>query len=363
MRMVILGLGFFGRNWLREVLASPECEVAGIVAKHPDLLATVGEEFKVPTARRFAAIQEGLDRSGAQAAIVALPEMVHQAAIVAALERGLHVLTEKPLAMDMTEAAAVVRAARRAPGVTLMVDQNYRWRPQTMALRRAIREGTIGRAVSASYEFRQPIVRTTTDAWREQMPHPYLHDMAIHHFDLLRACSGQECTEVMAVGVRPPWSWYRGLPGVDALLSFDQGLSVSYTGTMVAQGLTTPQDGIITVVGEGGTLRLEADSQVRWYRGTQVDAIPPEVTPFTDTALALQEFLAAIREGRPAETHVEDTVRSLARVAAAIASVEKRQPVAITPLVAEALGEEPPMQNFKPTTDNARPMTREQQDR
>jgi predicted dehydrogenase len=337
-RVLILGLGFFGRTWLREVLAWAECELAGVVAKHPDLLATVGEEFKIPVSRRFLTIEEGLDRSRADAVIIALPEMLHKAAILAALGHGLHVLTEKPLVMDMAEAAEIVRAARRAPASVLMVDQNYRWRPHSRALRRTIQQGRIGQVISASYEFRQAIARTTTDAWREGMPHPYLHDIAIHHFDLLRACTGQECTELVAYGVRPSWSWYRGLPGVDAILTFDQGLSVSYTGTMVARGLTTPQDGIITIVGEKGALRLEADSQVRWYRDAEVEVIPPEPMAVADTAYALREFLAAIREQRPPETHVEDNVRSLAMVAAAITSVEKRQPVPVPPLVSEALG-------------------------
>lgn len=337
LRVLILGLGFFGRNWLREVSACPECEVAGLVAKHPDLLSSVGDEFKVPASRRFATIEEGLDRSGAQAVIVALPEMVHKLAILAALGRGLHVLTEKPLAMDMAEAAEIVRAARRAAGSVLMVDQNYRWRPQGQTLRRAIREGHIGRVVSATYEFSQAILRTTTDAWREQMPHPYLHDMAVHHLDLLRATTGLDCTEVVALGVRPPWSWYRGLPGVQALLTFEQDFHVSYAGTMVGQGYATPQEGIITLLGEGGTLRLEADSQVRLYRDKAVAVIPPEGMAFSDTAYALREFLAAIREQRRPETHVEDNVRSLAIAAAAIRSVETRQPVAVQPLVAEAL--------------------------
>ena len=341
LRVLVLGLGFFGRNWLKGVSACPECEVAGIVAKHPDLLATVGDEFTVPPAKRFATMEEGLDRAGARAIIVALPEMVHKEAITTALERGLHVLTEKPLAMDMAEAADIVRAARRAPGVVLMVDQNYRWRPHTRALQRAVRQGKIGRVVSAGFEFRQAIVRTTTDAWREQMPHPYLHDMIVHHFDLLRATTGQECVELVAWGVRPPWSWYRGLPGVDVLLTFDGGMQVSYTGTMVAQGYTTPQDGIITLIGEKGTLRLEADQQVRWYRDKQVEVIPPVQMAHADTGYGLREFLAAIQERRQPETHVEDNVRSLAMVAAAIISVEKRQPVAVAPLVAEALGAQP----------------------
>lgn len=337
--ILVLGAGFFGKNWLRELAACAECEVAGVVAKHPELLAAVGEEFKIPVSRRFATIVDGLDGSKADAVVVALPEMAHKEAILAALGRGLHVLTEKPLAMTMAEAAEIVQAARRSPASVVMVDQNYRWRPQTRTLREAVRGGRIGRVGSVSYEYRQAITRTTTDAWREQMPHPFLHDMAPHHFDLLRACTGLECQHIMAAGVRPPWSWYKGVPGVDAVLAFEQGVSVSYTGTMVARGLATPQDGIIMVVGEGGTLRLEDNSQVRWYGekgGSEV--ISPRVMPFTDLAATLRDFLAGIREGRKPETHLEDNIRTLAMVEAAIRSVQAGQSVAVAPLVEAALG-------------------------
>jgi len=337
LRVLVLGAGFFGKNWLRELRACAECEVAGLVAKHPELLAAVGEEFGVPAERRFRTVEEGLDRSGAQAVIVALPEMVHREVILSALARGLHVLTEKPLAMTMSEAAEVVAAARRAPGAVVMVDQNYRWRPHTQTLRRLVRGGKLGRVASVSYEYRQPITRTTTDGWREQMPHPYLHDMAIHHFDLVRACLGLDCVRLTAVGVRPPWSWYRGLPAVDALLEFEQGVAVSYTGSMVARGFSTPQDGIISVVGEGGTARLEADSQVRWYREGAAEVVPAAQAAHADLACTLREFLAAIRERRLLETHVEDNVRSLAIVEAAIRSVETAQPVSVRDLVARVL--------------------------
>jgi predicted dehydrogenase len=108
---------------------------------------------------------------------------------------------------------------------------------------------------------------------------------------------------------------------------------------MVARGWATPQDGIMTVVGEGGTLRLEADSQVRWYGekgGSEV--LRPVEMPFTDLAATLREFLAAIREQRKPETHLADNVRTLAMVEAAIRSVETGQSVAVTPLVEKALG-------------------------
>jgi predicted dehydrogenase len=338
LRVLVLGLGFFGKRWLGEVAACASCEVAGIVAKHPDLLAAAGDEYRIPAARRFPTIEEGLERSGADAAVVVLPEMLHKETILQALSSGLHVLTEKPLAMTMAEAAEIVRAARRAPGQIVMVDQNFRWRPQTQALRHSVRGGRLGQIASISYEFRQAVTRPTTDAWRERMPHPYLHDMAVHHFDLLRSVTGLECRDLTAVGIRSPWNWYQGLSGVDALLTLEEGVRAIYTGTMVARGYATPQEGIITLVGSAGTLRLEADSQVRWYPAQgEVEAVPPPPLPFTDTTHALHEFLGAIREGRRPETHLEDNVRSLAMVAAAIRSVETGRRVVVGPLVEETL--------------------------
>jgi predicted dehydrogenase len=339
LRILVLGLGFFGKRWVGEISACPECELVGIVAKHPDLLTAVGDEFQIPPERRYGSIRDGLAKTGAQAAVVALPEMLHKEAILQVLSAGLHVITEKPLAMTMAEAGEIVRAARRAPGRVVMVDQNYRWRPHTQALRGALRAGRIGRVASISYEYRQAITRQTTDAWRERMPHPYLHDMVVHHFDLLRAITGLDCQELLAVGVRPSWNWYEGLPGIDVLLGIEDGVRAIYTGTMVARGYATPQDGIITLIGEAGTLRLEADSQVRCYPAKgEVEVIPAQAMPFTDTAYALREFLGAIREGRRPETHLDDNIRSLAMMAAAVRSVETGQRVALAPLLAEGLG-------------------------
>ena len=73
LRVLVIGSGFFGRNWLREVSACPDCTVAGLVSKHADLLSKVGEEFKVPAERRFGSLGDALARADAQAVIVAVP--------------------------------------------------------------------------------------------------------------------------------------------------------------------------------------------------------------------------------------------------------------------------------------------------
>jgi predicted dehydrogenase len=66
--------------------------------------------------------------------------------------------------------------------------------------------------------------------------------------------------------------------------------------------------------------------------------ISPPVMPFTDLAATLREFLASIREGRKPETHLEDNIRTLAMIEAAIRSVEQGQSVPVAPLVEAALG-------------------------
>jgi len=96
--ILVLGVGFFGKNWLRELAACAECEVAGVVAKHPELLASVGDEFAIPVARRFATIADGLDVSKADAVVV-----------------GVHAdgeLTPSARAIDAASAGAVKAAVK-----------------------------------------------------------------------------------------------------------------------------------------------------------------------------------------------------------------------------------------------------------
>ncbi len=238
LKVLVLGGGFFGKNWLRELSACRECEVAGLVAKHPDILAAAGEEFSIPAARRFATVAEGLDRAGAQAVVVALPEMVHKDAILAALGRGLHVLTEKPLAMTMAEAREIVRAARSVPASVVMVDQNYRWRPQTEDAagggpRRTDREDRLDRLrIPPADHPHHHRCLARADAAPVPARHgpPPLRPTARLYRAGVRAGHGQGRAPRVELVSRacPPWT---------RSSSFEGGVSASYTGTMVARGL------------------------------------------------------------------------------------------------------------------------------
>jgi len=102
------------------------------------------------------------------------------------MKAGLHVLVEKPISESMPSAQAMVRAAQRYDR-TLMVTQQYRYQDHPRMLRQLIAEGAIGDIDHIVTEFQ---IRGCSLEWRQRMEHPFLMDMAIHHFDMMRYLLG-----------------------------------------------------------------------------------------------------------------------------------------------------------------------------
>jgi predicted dehydrogenase len=102
---------------------------------------------------------------------------------------------------------------------------------------------------------------------------------------------------------------------------------------MVSQGMETTQEGLITVIGEKGTLYLDGKSQVTLHGQGEARTLPQEPVPGGELGYALAEFLAAIREKRQPETHVAEHVRSLALPLAVVESSRRRAPVEVAELL------------------------------
>jgi predicted dehydrogenase len=323
LRFVVLGAGFFSRKWIETIKASNDSEVVGIASRSRSVAEGLKRDFGLTDATLYAGWEEALDPSKADGVIITLPQMLHPEATVRALRAGLHVLCEKPLAVDMAGARAVVEETRKYPDRVVMVNQNFRWRPHIQSMRRGIQEGVVGRVGHIMVECRQQIRRKTVEAWRERMEEPYLLDFAIHHFDLIRYLTGDEVARAVGLSFRPSWSWFEGNSAATAIFTLRGGALVDYGGTMVSLGAETPQEGLITVIGEKGTLRLDEASQVTLHGQGDTRTLSQNPTPGGELGHALAEFLAAIREKRQPETHVAEHVRSLA-ISLAVAESSRR---------------------------------------
>lgn len=335
-RLMIWGAGFFTRKWLEVITTRDDVEVVGIASRTTERVEELRRDFKLGGARTYAGWEAAAEQGQGEAdgVLITLPQMLHPEATIRALKTGLHVLVEKPLALDMASARLVYEEARGHPDLTLMVDQNFRWRPHVQALRKAIQDGSIGGPGHIMIECRQQIRRKTVGAWREQMGEPFLQDYAIHHFDMMRYVTGDEAVRVIGQSFRPSWSWLEGKTAAAAIVTMRNGAVVDYGGSMVSLGLETPQEGLVTVIGDKGTLHLDGKSQVNVLGQGDPRVLPQEPIPGGELGYSLAEFLGAIREKRRPKTCVVEHIKSLALMMAAVESSRRGAAVEVAALTA-----------------------------
>ena len=336
LRLIQCGIGGFGSGWLHDfVLPSPDFELVAVVDPNGATLHAQADRAGVPLERRFTTLAAALAAVTADAVLTAAPPAFHLEHARLAFERGLHLLTEKPMADTLDSACAMARLAAEH-NRQLVVSQNYRYRPVIQAARRLLADGAVGEPGHGHIDFY--IAGDFTGTFRETMPYPLLIDMAVHHFDLIRCITGRNIVRVTALGFRPAWSWYAHEPGAKALLELDGGMPFSYSGDWSALGEATSWNGDWRVQGAAGALHMVRDTLTvarsgRWNRDTITEAqdIPP--LALAERAATLHAFAQAIRTGQPAETSGADNLNTLAAVFAAVTSAAERRPVDVSELL------------------------------
>lgn len=330
MRGIVVGAGYFGRNWMRLIGGRKDCRLAGLVAADPESLqGALAEHVGSSRVVGYGDLDEALARERPDFAVVAVPESAHRVVVCRLLAAGVHTLCEKPLAMTREDAQAIGAAHRAHPAVRLMIDQNFRWRPSVQTLHAQVRAGAVGDLGELSIVHRQNITRGTVGGWRETMAQPYLFDMAVHFFDLVRYLSGLEAERMYARTYRPAWSMFKGAPAIWAEASLTGGVHAEVTGTFSARGFETVQEGMITLTGSGGTLRYGEDRRVRLYRDGKSDEIPMLPMAETDCVYTLSHFLECLRNGARPVTDLDDNLRTFSMVLAALESDGSAQRVAV----------------------------------
>jgi len=106
-----------------------------------------------------------LDSGDVDAVIVASPNETHFEITMAALDRGLPVLCEKPLGMNVDEAHQMADAAKQR-GIITMVPFTYRFMPTNQFVKQLITEGYVGRPYHLSMRYFAGYARDGAYAWR-----------------------------------------------------------------------------------------------------------------------------------------------------------------------------------------------------
>lgn len=144
--VAMIGCGWWPTRVLLPALERhPEARIAALVDPDPARLATTAAAFRVPAASTFATTEALFDAlvPAPDAAIVAVPHALHHPVARLVLERGVHLLLEKPMTIEPRHARELITLAD-ARGAHLLLDYPYNFNAQALTLQRELAAGRIG---------------------------------------------------------------------------------------------------------------------------------------------------------------------------------------------------------------------------
>jgi predicted dehydrogenase len=295
------------------------CDIVAIASRHEERARAAAQALGIPQAH--GSYEALLADPQVEAVYNPLPNHLHVAWSIKALQAGKHVLCEKPIGLSAAEGQQLVDEAARHPQLKVMEAFMYRHHPQWQRARGLVREGAIGklRAIETffSYYNDDPTdVRNQADIGGGA-----LMDIGCYPISVSRFLFDAEPRRVMGQIERDPQF------GTDrrttAILQFAEGISTFTVSTQLV-----PRQRV-NVLGTEGRVEIEIPFNappdrpcMLWHeRDGQIEEI---IVPTADQyQLQGDLFSAAILEDLPVPTPIEDAVANMQVIEAVVASAEQ----------------------------------------
>jgi UDP-N-acetylglucosamine 3-dehydrogenase len=332
LRIGLVGLGSMGRNHLRVISDHPDAKLAGVA--DPDG-ATLEAAVLQTGATGFADALEMIDAMRLDAVVIAAPTTAHVPLALAAIERGLGVLVEKPLAATVDDALEIVSAARRS-GVRVQVGHVERYNPAVLEMGRLMREGWLSTIYAITSRRAGPFPARIRDVG-------VTVDLGTHDVDILSWIAGERPIRVYAETAQRLHATHEDL--TFGLMHFPSGA----TGFLDVDWLTPAKRRSLVAVGEEGMFELDYLTQKLTFTRSNVDKpllIEGYATTFTgDVAeipvvskeplrAELDEFVRVLRTGDRPYVDAEDGLWAVAIANALLAAAREGRPIDLSDLPA-----------------------------
>ena len=166
-RIGVVGYGLGGRAFHAPLISSaPQCALVGVVTTNAERRAQLAEDH--PGVPALDDLQSLVD-AGAEAVSISSTTGTHSELTDAALDLGLHVVCDKPLAIDAASAAASIARSEEA-GRLLTAYQNRRWDSDFLTVRRLLDEGVLGEVYRFESRFERWAPGAPRAWWRAELP-------------------------------------------------------------------------------------------------------------------------------------------------------------------------------------------------
>ena len=297
LRLAVVGVGRMGAIHARSLAARDSIHLAAVVDAAADVAGLVAGEIGASAYTSTAAL---LERDDIEAWLVATPTATHPAVVATALEAGLHVLCEKPLALDMTESETIGALAVSA-GRVLQLGFWRRFSPPWAAAKRVIDSGAIGRPLMLR------LAQWDADPPPPEFCDPLVSgglaiDCGVHEFDLVEWLTGLP-VETVAAWNLPLVDQAIGDAGdVDNLVAV-LGLQGGAVATVdLTRNCRYADDVRTEILGEGGAVFVELlpVGRARLATSSGIEVVPGSETDdaFIEGIISQAEaFAVAVRGG------------------------------------------------------------------
>ena len=268
-RIALLGCGRISKNHFEAIAKIDGLELVAVCDSDAKRASEAGAHWRVP---HFTSYEKMLKDAGADVVTIATPSGLHADQGVAAANAGKHVVMEKPMAISLTGADALVHACDKA-GVQLFVVKQNRLNPPIQLLKRAIDRERFGRIYMANciVHWARPQDYYDQASWRGtwEFDGGAFMNQASHYVDLIQWLMGP-VESVMAKTATLARRIETEDSGV-AILKFRSGALGSIEVTMLAYPRNL--EGSVTILGEKGSVKIggTAVNKVEYWQFAEYD--------------------------------------------------------------------------------------------
>ncbi len=312
MKVAVIGVGTMGRHHARVYSELPEAELVAISDADSFRAESTAQNFGI---RAYTDHREMLEKEKPDAVSVVVPTAMHERVGLDALDAGVNILIEKPIAATIEEGMHLIEKAR-AMKKQLMIGHVVRFDPALQALKQKLDAGELGRIYQIFCRRAGPFPTRIQDVG-------VVIDLAPHDVDVMRFLTGSDPIRVHSETEQRIHTEHEDL--LWASLRFPDGV----IGALEINWLTPTKIREVLVLGERGMFRADALTQdlyfyenslvndVQWatlqtIKGVSEGSMTRFAIPrFEPLKAELQSFLKAIQDGKPVPISGEDGLAAL----------------------------------------------------
>ncbi len=339
MKYALIGCGRISPNHI-EAAKNNNLDFVAMCDIIPDAMREKSDRFGLEAVRKYTEYKELLEKEKPEIVAIATESGKHAAIALDCIAAGCHVIIEKPIALSIADADAIIDAGKKA-GVIVCANHQNRFNKSIQYIRKALEAGRFGKLSHGAAHVRWNRGKGYYDQapWRGTWAQDggCLMNQCIHNIDLLRWMMGDEIKEVMAYTDQLQHPYLEAEDLGMALVKFSNGSYGLIEGTTNVYPKNLEET--LYIFGEKGTVKAGGTSDniiEEWRFADELDdpeevkkrfsENPPNIYGFGHTPL-YADVIDAIKAGRAPLVDAEAGKRALELVLAIYQSAVEHWPV------------------------------------